>query len=72
MIYLDSAATKGLTEKDDLIIEEMVNAMRESWQNPSSLYSPSVIVRNKIEEVRKLVADFIGAKFDEVVFTRGA
>lgn len=69
MIYLDSTATKSLTEKDDLIIEAMTNAMKESWQNPSSLYNPSVAVKNKIEEVRKLVADYIGAKPNEIYFT---
>lgn len=69
MIYLDHTATKGLTEKDELIIEAMTNTMRDDWFNPSSLYSPSVTVKNKIEEVRKLVADFIGANENEIYFT---
>lgn len=70
-IYLDSTATKKLMYKDELIIETMTKSMKEDWYNPSSLYSPSVAVKNKIEEVRKLVADFIGAKPEEIYFTSG-
>lgn len=68
-IYLDSTATKKLIYKDELIIEAMTDAMKKSWQNPSSLYSPSVAVKEKIEEARKTIADFIGAKPEEIYFT---
>lgn len=70
MIYLDSAATANRNNNDDVIINEMVIAMKYSWQNPSSLYANSV--KEAINKCRSNVAKFIGAKSDEVYFTSGA
>ena len=72
MIYLDSAATMARTNMDDLIIDEIVKAMKESWYNPSSLYESSVEVKYKIEEARKVIADYINAEPEEIYFTSGA
>ena len=65
-IYLDAAATANCNEKDSTIIDEMTKAMRESWQNPSSLYATNV--KEVINKCRKQVAKFIGAKSDEIYF----
>ena len=71
MIYLDNAATSQfLQRRDEVIINTMSNAMRTYWKNPSSLYAQEV--RNEIEECRKNIADFIGAKPNEIYFTSGA
>lgn len=69
MIYLDSAATAH-SSIDDIIINTMTEAMREYWQNPSSLYAADV--KEKINKCRANIARFIGAKSDEIYFTSGA
>ena len=69
-IYLDSAATNGFTSVDEIIIDEITYAMKEYWQNPSSLYATEV--KDKIDECRKNIADFIGAKPEEIYFTSGS
>lgn len=70
MIYLDSAATANRSETDNVIIDEMINAMKELWQNPSSLYANNV--KKEIDRCRSNIAKFIGAKSDEIYFTSGA
>lgn len=69
-IYLDSAATANRSSIDDIIINTMTEAMRECWQNPSSLYATDV--KEKINKCRANIAKFIGAKSDEIYFTSGA
>lgn len=68
--YLDSAATNGFTSVDEIIINEITYAMKEYWQNPSSLYATEV--KDEIDECRKNIADFIGAKPEEIYFTSGS
>ena len=70
MIYLDAASTAKYTNVDDIIVNTMTTAMRDSWMNPSSLYA--VGVKNKINKCRANIADFIGAKPEEIYFTSGA
>lgn len=69
-IYLDAAATANRSSADDIVINTMVEAMREYWQNPSSLYA--VNVKEEINRCRVNIAKFIGAKSDEIYFTSGA
>ncbi len=69
-IYLDSAATAKYTNIDDIIVKTMSTAMQDSWMNPSSLYA--VNAREKINKCRANVAEFIGAKPEEIIFTSGA
>ena len=70
MIYLDSAATANYGSKDDIIVDAIAEAMKKYWRNPSSLYSADV--KTIIDICRKQVADFIGAKPEEIYFTSGA
>ena len=70
MIYLDNAATSQFQKKDEIIVNIISNAMRTYWQNPSSLYAQEV--RDKIEECRQNIADFINAESHEIYFTSGA
>lgn len=70
MIYLDNAATSQFREKDEIIVNTISNAMRVYWQNPSSLYAQKV--RDKIEECRENIANFIGAEANEIFYTSGA
>ena len=70
MIYLDTAATAEYGDIDDVIVDTMTEAMKQSWQNPSSLYANSV--KEKINQCRVNIAKFINAKSDEIIFTSGA
>ena len=50
LIYLDSAATAKHSNIDDIIINAMTTAMKDSWMNPSSLYAANV--RERINKCR--------------------
>ena len=69
MIYLDAAATAKYDNIDDIIVNTMTLAMRDSWMNPSSLYASNV--KNKVDRCRTNVAEFINAKSDEIYYTSG-
>lgn len=68
MTYLDVAST---TKPRKEVIKAMMPYFEKFWSNPSSLYSPSVEVKDKIEQARWSVGKFIGAKGDEIFFTSG-
>ena len=73
MIYLDSAATANYNENTDgLIASKMIYAMKNYWQNPSSLYQSSIEAKKQINEARNNIANFINAKSNEIIFTSGA
>ena len=68
MIYLDnSATTKPCTEA----VEAMMNAMTESWANPSALYSFGIETGRQLRTARHAVAAAMGAEPDRVFFTSG-
>ena len=68
MIYLDNAAT---TKPKPEVVEAINYALREQWGNPSSLYKFGQSARTIVDEARETVADFIGAKPSEIIFTSG-
>lgn len=70
MIYLDAAATAKYNNIDDVIVNTIVTAMRDTWMNPSSLYA--VNVKDKINKCRENIAKFINANSEEIYFTSGA
>lgn len=70
MIYLDSAATEKYGYVDNIVVDTITTAMKDSWQNPSSLYAANV--KERINKCRANIAEFIGAKPDEIYFTSGA
>lgn len=67
---MDAAATAKYRNIDDIIVDTMTTAMRDSWMNPSSLYASNV--KKKINKCRENIAEFIGAKADEIYFTSSA
>jgi len=68
-IYLDNAATtKPLPE----VVETINEYLTDKWFNPSAKYKPAQEVKRCLYEARKTVADFIGAKPEEIYFTSGA
>lgn len=70
MVYLDAAATAKYTNIDDIVVDTITTAMRDSWMNPSSLYASNV--KAKVNKCRASIASFINAKPEEIIFTSGA
>ncbi len=69
MIYADNAAT---TKMSDAAIQVMTDCMKETYGNPSSLYSIGQKAKEVLEEAREDVAKVIGAEFPrEIIFTSG-
>ncbi len=66
--YLDHAAT---TRPDERVVEAMLPYLRERWHNPSSIYVEAQATRRAIDEARETVADLLGARPEEIVFTSG-
>ncbi len=66
MIYLDYNATTPL---DDRVFEAMTPYMTRNWGNPSSPYSFGNQARIAVEKARKRVAECLGCKPAEIIFT---
>ncbi|MCE8422759.1 MAG: cysteine desulfurase NifS [Candidatus Methanoperedens sp.] len=66
LIYMDNSAT---TAVDPGVTEAMLPYFSENFGNPSSLYSIGRQAKRAIEEARQKVADLIGAKKEEIIFT---
>jgi len=67
-IYLDYAATTPVHPE---VLAEMLLYFTETFGNPSSIYACGQEARGAVEEARAQVADLIGARAEEVVFTSG-
>lgn len=63
---MDNSAT---TAVDPGVTEAMLPYFSENFGNPSSLYSIGRQAKRAIEEARQKVADLIGAKKEEIIFT---
>jgi cysteine desulfurase len=66
MIYLDNNAT---TPIDPRVCEKMSEFLKEHFGNPSSLYPIGRVVKEIITESRDTIAEALGAKRTEIVFT---
>jgi cysteine desulfurase len=67
-IYLDHAAT---TPTRPEVVKVMLPYFTDAFGNPSSIYSYGQEARGAIEEARTKVAELIGARNDEIIFTSG-
>jgi cysteine desulfurase len=67
-VYADNAAT---TRLDPLALEAMLPFLRESYGNPSSLYSFGKSARKAVETAREQIAECVGARPQEILFTSG-
>ncbi len=67
-IYLDYAAT---TPCDPEVVRAMEPYFFEKFGNASSIYSFGQEAKKAVEDARDLLASFLGAKPEEIVFTSG-
>jgi len=68
-IYLDYAAA---TPVDPRVLEAMQPYYTDQFANPSSLYAAARVTREALTNARARVANTLGAKPTEIVFTAGA
>lgn len=68
-IYLDYAAA---TPMDKAVSEAMSEYLSKSFYNPSSSYLSAQTVKKALNDARKQVAHWLGAKPAEIIFTAGA
>lgn len=69
MIYLDNSAT---TPIDPQVLEAMMPYLTEQYGNPGSLYKLGRDAKAAVEKAREQVAQFMGAKPEQIIFTSGA
>ena len=67
-VYLDHAATTPL---DHRVLAAMMPHFETLRANPSSLHAPGVSARDTVEDAREAVADLIGSRPGEILFTSG-
>ncbi len=67
-IYLDHAAT---TPTDPRVVTAMLPYLTTAWGNPSSIYAEAREARKGLDASRRTVAEVLGAKPNEIVFTSG-
>lgn len=68
-IYLDHNAT---TRLDENVLQAMLPFFTEHYQNPGSSHLAGLTVNELIENACWQVADLIGSRPDEIIFTSGA
>ncbi len=67
-VYLDNNATTALDEE---VLEAMLPYMGQVTGNPSSVHRFGRLQKDAIEQARELVAQLVGARAEQVVFTSG-
>jgi cysteine desulfurase len=67
-IYLDHAAT---TPMDPRVVEAMLPYLTTLWGNASSIYYEAREARKGLDAARRSIAEVLGARPQEIVFTSG-
>lgn len=67
-IYLDNAATTRVAEE---VLQEMLPYFRETYANPSAIYSFAGEAKKAVGVARERAAALVGAKPNEIYFTAG-
>lgn len=68
MIYLDNNATTPVAHE---VASAMDKCLRENFGNPSSSHSFGIKAKKVVDKARNHVAELIGAKAEEIIFTSG-
>jgi len=67
-LYLDNAATTAVATE---VVRAMNEHFKQDYFNPSAKYSEAENMLDVVEHARKIIADKIGAKASEIIFTSG-
>jgi len=67
-IYLDYAATTPVHPE---VVKAMLSYFTDVFGNPSSIYSYGQEAKGAVEEARTKVAELIGTRSEEIIFTSG-
>ena len=68
MIYLDNASTTRLAPE---VLEQMLPYLTDDYGNAGTLYSLGRRAAQAIEKARVQVAEFVGSKPEQIIFTSG-
>ncbi|WP_203639295.1 cysteine desulfurase family protein [Levilactobacillus wangkuiensis] len=68
MIYFDNSAT---TKAAPEVVDTYAKVSQNYWGNPSSLHKFGEQAFNLLEQSRQQIADLVGAKLSEILFTSG-
>ena len=68
LIYLDNAAT---TKPAPEVVQAMLPYLEDNFGNPSAFYSFAKKAEQAVDQARKVIAEAIGAKTEEIYFTGG-
>ena len=68
LIYLDNAATTQMSKE---VLNEMLPFFRQTYSNPSAVYSFAGESKKAVDHARKQAAELIGANIEEIYFTGG-
>lgn len=69
MVYLDYAATTPVNEE---VLDTFVEATRKYTGNPNSIHKLGVLSKDGIEDATNTIANLLGVKSDEIIYTSGA
>jgi len=68
LIYLDHHATTPVAPE---VVEVMIRALSELGGNPGSVHTPGRAARAAVDQARRKLAELVGSREREVVFTSG-
>jgi cysteine desulfurase len=68
VVYLDHAATTPVRAE---VVEAMLPFLTHRWANPSGSYRFGRDARRAVDEARDVVAEMVGCRAGEVIFTSG-
>ena len=69
IVYLDNASATPMEER---VISVMQEIFKEYFANPSAIHALGVKTERVLEEARNDVAQILGARPNEIIFTSGA
>lgn len=68
MIYLDNAST---TKTAPEVVEAMLPFFSENYGNASSIYTLGSVSKKALNQARRILAEYLGARQEEIYFTAG-